>query len=210
MTVSSAWDNYARRTPASSQVPPTFSWTNHPGHGPGPELLEAEPGARVLELGCGKGDRLAALAALGLHAVGVDISAVQLAAAAARWGAMVEFNQADALHFLNHTTGTYDAVYSVYGAHWFTDPRVLLPAIRARLRPGGVLVLAHLPPGEGFEGHSPTGSPIKSELVLRWEGEAHQWASLLTDHGFLAPSAFTIHPPRGATTERTAVLRSWA
>ncbi|WKV71258.1 class I SAM-dependent methyltransferase [Streptomyces sp. PCS3-D2] len=170
--------------------------------------MEVGRGAAVLELGCGKGDRLAALAALGVRPVGVDISAVQVAAAATRWGSTVEVHQADALHFLSHTSDYYDAVYSAFGAHWFTDPDVLLPAIRERLRPGGTLVLAHLPPGDRIEPDEPTVVRSTLAMVLRWEGEAHQWASLLRHHGFVAPSACAILPPHGARTERTVVLRS--
>ncbi|MFJ8163799.1 class I SAM-dependent methyltransferase [Streptomyces sp. NPDC096136] len=210
MTTESSWDNYARLTPADLPgPPPPFSWTIHRGHGPGAELLEVDPGANVLELGCGQGDRLAALASVGVHAVGVDISAVQVAAAAARWGPALELHQADAVHFLRHTAAEYDAVYSAYGAHWFTDPDVLLPAVRARLRPGGVLVLAHLAPGGRFETHGPTAKRPDAGTVLRWEGEAYQWANLLTDHGFLTPSVCTIHPPHRSPAAPTVVLRSW-
>ncbi|MEU8774414.1 class I SAM-dependent methyltransferase [Streptomyces sp. NPDC048606] len=210
MTTSSQWDRYAGLTPAGRQgPPPPFSWTIHPGHGPGVELLGVGPGADVLELGCGKGDRLAAVAALGARAVGVDISPMQVAAADRRWGPAVEVHQADAVHYLHHTTDLYDAVYSAYGAHWFTDPKVLLPAICRRLRPGGVLVLAHLTPGTQFEAHGPTAARVPSETVPRWEGEAYQWANLLEGCGFSAPSASEIVPPRDSTG-CTVVLRAWA
>ncbi|MFF6940487.1 class I SAM-dependent methyltransferase [Streptomyces lavendulae] len=210
MSASSQWDRYASLTPAGRQgPPPAFSWTIHPGHGPGAELLELAAGQTVLELGCGKGDRLAAVSALGVRAVGVDISPVQVAAAACRWGPAIEVHQADAAHFLHHRPDEYDAVFSVFGAHWFTDPTRLLPAIRQRLRPGGVLVLAHLSPGEQFDAHGPTAARVPSETVLRWEGEADQWVNVLAACGFSAPLGCAISPPDGAT-DCTVVLRAWA
>ncbi|MET8749114.1 hypothetical protein ABZW32_03360 [Streptomyces sp. NPDC004667] len=55
------------------------------------------------------------MSSLGVHAVGVDVSGVQVAAAAARWGSAVEVHHAGAAHFLCHTTSTYDAIFSVFG-----------------------------------------------------------------------------------------------
>ncbi|MGW5697173.1 class I SAM-dependent methyltransferase [Streptomyces asiaticus] len=85
---------------------------------------------------------------LGARAVGVDLSMAQLRAAEARWSdtAELELHQADALDFLARCTDTFDAVFSVFGAVWFIDPAGLLPAIRERLRPGGVLAFSQRPP----------------------------------------------------------------
>lgn len=210
MTMQSTWDSYARLTPAGRYgPPPPFSWTIYPGHGPGAELLEVGPGSDVLELGCGKGDRLAYLSSLDAHAVGVDISAVQVAAASARWGSAVEAHHADATHFLRHTASRFDAVFSAFGAHWFTDPSTLLPAVRERLRPGGVLVLAHLDPGQHFHSPGPVAARSAAPAVSRWEGEAHQWAAVLRKQGFLTPFACAIDPPHEVSTQRTIVLRCW-
>lgn len=211
MTTQSDWDSYARLTPACRYGPPTpFSWSPHPGHGLGVELLGIRRGAQVLELGCGKGNRLAVVASLGARAVGVDISAVQVAAAADRWGPALKVHHADATVFLRSGSSMYDAIYSAFGAHWFTNPHVLLPAIRRRLRPGGLLVLSHLPPGEHFDSNGPAAVPGNRSTVIRWEGEASQWVNALEDHGFLRPSACTLHPPRGVGASQTVVLRGWA
>ncbi|MEU2558399.1 methyltransferase domain-containing protein [Streptomyces longispororuber] len=51
---------------------------------------------------------------------------------------------ADAVEYLSCTPTVFDAVYSVWGAVWFTDPDRLLPLIARRLAPGGVLAFAHL------------------------------------------------------------------
>ncbi|MDJ0385862.1 class I SAM-dependent methyltransferase [Streptomyces sp. G-G2] len=199
----SAWDEYARRTIRDAPLAP-FSWTPYAGHGPGLELLDITAGQTVLDLGCGQGDRLAHCAKLGVRAVGVDASAVQVDAASARWGSAINVHHANAVAWLDTTAETYEAVFSVFGAHWFTNPSVLLPAVRRRLREGGVLLLAHLPPGR-----HPEGSAIgPTRSVLRWEGEAYQWADDLTSCGFHQPSAQTIGAPRGSALD-TVLLRAW-
>lgn len=109
-----------------------FNWTQYEDHGPGAELVGVAAGARVLDLGCGKGGNAAHLAAIGMRAVGVDVSPRQLAAARERWGQTsgLELHHAEAVRFLLEDGEGFDAVYSVYGAVWFTDPALLLPAVR--------------------------------------------------------------------------------
>ncbi|MFG2324804.1 class I SAM-dependent methyltransferase [Streptomyces sp. NPDC048568] len=46
------------------------------------------------------------------------------------------------LRHLHATAGTYDVLYSVFGAVDFVEPRELLPATAAALRPGGRLVFS--------------------------------------------------------------------
>lgn len=206
MNISSTWDRYARLTLAGLQgPPPAFGWTPVLGHGPGAELLGVGHGSAVLELGCGKGDRLAYVAGLGARAVGVDISAVQVAAASARWGTTVELHHADAVHYLRHTSDTFDAIFSVFGAHWFTDPEKLLPAVRPRLREGGVVVLAHVPPGADIDPNQFACTHVRED-VLRWEGESSDWAEALRRHGLGQPTVTVIEPPYSSGGVRTVIL----
>ncbi|WP_030892621.1 class I SAM-dependent methyltransferase [Streptomyces sp. NRRL F-5053] len=85
-----AWDAYARSRPdrreANAKGETTwFNWTQYPDHGPGSEVLDlpTEGNGRVLDLGCGKGGNAAHLAGSGHRVTGVDLSGVQLSAAAA-------------------------------------------------------------------------------------------------------------------------------
>ncbi|MFI1811130.1 methyltransferase domain-containing protein [Streptomyces sp. NPDC020422] len=59
----------------------------------------------------------------------------------------MELHRADALTYLGDTFTTFDAVYSVFGATWFTDPGLLLPMVHANLKPGGVFAFSQQPPG---------------------------------------------------------------
>ena len=210
-----AWDTYSRQRPERRPVngrgeTTWFNWTQYPDHGPGAELLSLPPGGRTLDLGCGKGGNAAHLASLGMHAVGIDISAAQLRSARERWGhlAGLELHQAEAACFLRGTAETFDAVYSVYGALWFTDPARLLPAIRERLRPGGRLVFSQRPPVEGCYGcqasYIPRGPDEDPLVVKRWDYEPGAWEHLLAEHGYMDVRATVLEAPPG--TRRVGTL----
>jgi ubiquinone/menaquinone biosynthesis C-methylase UbiE len=104
-----------------------FGWAQYEGHGPGDELL-GDP-ATTLELGSGRGHAVAALATKGVVATGLDISGVQCEQARQRWGHLpgATFTQDEAVEFLTGTQNHWDAIYSIWGAVWFTDPEQLCP-----------------------------------------------------------------------------------
>lgn len=216
-----AWDTYSRQRPdrraLNSRGESTwFNWTQYEDHGPGAELLEAAEGAHVLDLGCGKGGNAAHLAAIGMRAVGIDVSPRQLAGARERWGETprLELHQADAVDFLRAVGGDFDAVYSVYGAVWFTDPALLLPAIRERLRPGGRLVFSQRPPVEGCYGcqasYIPRGADEDPLVVKRWDYEPDSWERLLKEHGYTDMDAAVLPAPPGNRTIGTLIVRARA
>ncbi|MGW4950686.1 class I SAM-dependent methyltransferase [Streptomyces parvulus] len=216
-----AWDTYSRQRPERRPVngrgeSTWFNWTQYEDHGPGADLLEALPGSRVLDLGCGKGGNAAHLAALGHRAVGVDVSPKQLGAARERWGqtAGLELHQADAVDFLREDREGFAAVYSVYGAVWFTDPAQLLPAIRERLHPGGRLVFSQRPPVEGCYGcqasYIPRGADEDPLVVKRWDYEPDGWERVLKEHGFTDVSAEVLAAPPGGRKTGTLIVRAHA
>lgn len=137
--IPSYWDRYAQGvTPEDPEeaLATALEWTQYPGHGPGFELL-GEP-ASALELGAGRGNAVAALASRGVRATGVDVSPVAVEHARHQWAHLgAEFHHADVVEFLTGTGQRWDAVYSVWGAAWFTDPDVLFPLVHDRLEPGG-------------------------------------------------------------------------
>ncbi|MBL1113983.1 class I SAM-dependent methyltransferase [Streptomyces sp. 110] len=216
-----AWDTYAQQKPQRRPVNAAgeltwFNWTQYPDHGPGAEILGTGHGSSVLELGCGKGGNLAHIATLGARAVGVDLSPAQLRAADARWADTVELelHQADALDFLTRCTDTFDAVFSVFGAVWFTDPARLLPAIHERLRPGGVLAFSQRPPVGGCYGCQAsyiTRSEEEDPLVVkRWDYEPPRWTQILREYGFTEATARVLPAPPGPRKIGTLLVRTTA
>ncbi|MFM9447535.1 class I SAM-dependent methyltransferase [Streptomyces acidiscabies] len=181
------WNTYAEATKKDVfEANPVFRWTQYQGHGPGPELL-GEPGS-VLEIGCGTGRALAFLAGQGVKARGVDISPVMVANATERWGPLgVEFVCAEVLDFLARDTRTYDAVYSIFGAAWFSDPRHLFPLVKQRLTPGGRFVFSQPPaiPGAyGPQGMYKGGFAGPATYTYRYSYTPATWQSLLHGAGF--------------------------
>ncbi|MET7622381.1 class I SAM-dependent methyltransferase [Streptomyces sp. NPDC005408] len=219
MTDTKAWDTYSKqkpeRRPTNAAGNTTwFNWTQYPDHGPGAEVLGIGPAASVLDLGCGKGGNLAHVATLGARAVGIDVSLAQLKAAEARWGDIegMVLRRGDAVQLLTDTTEDFDAVYSVFGALWFTDPAELLPALRKRLRPGGVLAFSQRPPIEGCYGcqasyinRSVDEDPL---VVKRWDYEPERWVEILAEHGFMAASARVLAAPPGPRKNGTLLVRA--
>lgn len=215
-----AWDTYARqrpeRKPTNGRGETTwFNWTQYPDHGPGAELLDLPAGGRVLDLGCGRGGNLAHVATLGARAVGVDVSLAQLKAAEARWSdAGLVLHRANAVRFLEETGEYFDAIYSVYGAVWFTDPDELLPAVRKRLKPGGILAFSQRPAVKGCYGcqasyinRSEDEDPL---VVKRWDYEPDRWEDIVREHGFSNVTARVLAAPPGPRKIGTLLVRAHA
>ncbi|MFJ2603442.1 class I SAM-dependent DNA methyltransferase [Streptomyces sp. NPDC087425] len=181
------WDTYAESAWKDiAESAPVFRWTQYKDHGPGPELL-GDPGT-VLEIGCGTGRALASLAEQGVKTRGVDLSPTMVAKAGERWEPLgVEFVCAEVLDFLSQDTRTYDAVYSVFGAAWFSDPRKLFPLVLGRLNPGGVFVFSQPPaiPGAyGRQGMYKGGFAGPARYTYRYSHTPRRWRSLLLAAGF--------------------------
>ncbi|MER5274339.1 class I SAM-dependent methyltransferase [Streptomyces sp. NPDC002809] len=179
------WDTYAGNA-FKDDMQPVFNWTQYAGHGPGAELL-GEPQS-VLEIGCGTGRALAHLAERGVKATGVDLSPVMVKKTTERWGHLgVDFVCAEVLDHLRVDTQKYDAIYSIFGAVWFTNPAKLFPLLAERLAPGGVLVFSHPPaiPGAyGPQGMYKGGFAGKAMFTYRYSYTPRRWAALLERQGF--------------------------
>ncbi|MER5742929.1 class I SAM-dependent methyltransferase [Streptomyces sp. NPDC002225] len=191
------WNTYAASA-FKNDMEPVFRWTQYADHGPGPELL-GDPRS-VLEIGCGTGRALAHLARQGVAARGVDLSPVMVEKAAARWtGNGAEFVCAEVLDHLNADPDTYDAVYSVFGAAWFTDPGRLFPLVRRRLNPGGVFVFSQPPaiPGAyGPQGMYKGGFAGRALFTYRYSYRPTVWERLLTRAGFATAHARVLDAPQ--------------
>ena len=98
-------------------------------------LLDARPGERVLDLGCGDGVLTERIVAAGAEVVGVDASPAMVAAARVRGlDALVADGQALAFG------PEFDAAFSNAALHWMLDPAAVARGVFVALKPGGRFV----------------------------------------------------------------------
>ncbi len=100
------------------------------------DLLDAQKGEYILDLGCGDGQLTQRLAATGAHVLGVDASSNMVEAARARG---IEAEQANA-ELLPFHDGTFDAVFSNAALHWVRNQDEMLAQVHRVLRAGGRFV----------------------------------------------------------------------
>ncbi|MBV9623716.1 MAG: class I SAM-dependent methyltransferase [Acidobacteria bacterium] len=97
------------------------------------DLLNPQPGERILDLGCGDGALTEKLLAAGAEVIGVDASADMVFAAKQR-GIDARLMDAYNLEF----QAEFDAVFSNAALHWMKrDPDAIIAGLRRALKPGG-------------------------------------------------------------------------
>lgn len=126
----------------------TFSRYMEPG---AVEILEAwniDPGARMLDIGCGSGQTVIPAARAGIRATGIDIAANLIADAKERArneGLAARFDVGDAEE-LPYADASFDVVISLIGAMFAPRPEVVTDEIARVLEPGGRLYMANWTP----------------------------------------------------------------
>ncbi|WP_129307605.1 class I SAM-dependent methyltransferase [Streptomyces sp. L2] len=210
------WYHYGRARHATDRaVPDDFRWNWDQDGGPGPEAVGDLTGLCVGDLGAGAARQAAHLAVHHepVRVVAVDASAAQYTMATDLYGHLAPrlcIVRSDAVSHLRARPGSYDVLYSLFGAVDFTEPRDLLPVAAAALRPGGRLVFSTL-------GHYLDGTPAQTDVrhadisvrtpdgepatMRRWVLQEQVWTKLLDEAGFTRISVEVL--PRG-TGPRTA------
>ncbi len=180
------------------------------------ELMHAGPGARVLDVGCGTGDDVVALARLvgpSGTAVGVDSDAVLVAEGwrrATAAGVRAEFRLGDA-HRLPFDAGSFDAVRADRAVQHMETPAQVVAELRRVTRPGGRIVVGE-PDWETLVVDSP-----RREITRRI---AHHLTDHLVRHGWIGRQLarlfaeaglvdVTVHGGAMVLTDRQAAERIW-
>jgi SAM-dependent methyltransferase len=191
----------------------------------------AEPGAKILDLGCGRGDHLVLFAELsgGVPPVtGFDLRQESLDFASARlkargWPERVDLRQGD-LYSLPFPAGTFDLVWSSHVFHSLPDVVKAAGIVYRVLRPGGRFALREnrvtatlLPPDIGF-GEPGLETRLNSAFD-RWlqrdraaRGRyPHGWLHLLHQAGFsqVAARSFLHQAAPPFNPHQRAYLHYW-
>jgi len=102
------------------------------------DLLNPQPGERILDLGCGTGHLTAQIAERGAEVTGIDSSAAMIGQARQNYPKL-KFALADARHL--HFDQPFDAVFSNAALHWIPEPSAVITGVAASLKPAGRFVL---------------------------------------------------------------------
>ncbi len=108
-------------------------------------LLGNLAGKRVLELGCGGGQNVVAMAKQGAHAIGLDFSPEQLAAArrlADREEVRVELHKGDLAELVFLRAESIDLAFSAYALGLVTDLNRVFRQVHRVLKQGAPLVFS--------------------------------------------------------------------
>ena len=101
------------------------------------DLLNARPGERILDVGCGTGHLTAQIAATGAILTGIDQSAEMIRQAREKYPRLT-FQVMDAREIT--FAGCFDAVFSNATLHWIREPERVVAGIARCLRPEGRFV----------------------------------------------------------------------
>ncbi len=163
------------------------------------QLLEVQPSERVIELGCGPGVAVAALATRAVRGlvVGVDHSQVMIRQARRRNRAAIKAGRVRRIHApvegLAIDDGPFDAALAVNTVAMWPEPAARLRELARLLRPGGRIGLVSQPRRPGAT--AATSMAVADEL-----------AELLTEAGVehIGTDRLDLDPPAACALGRVA------
>ena len=161
------------------------------------QVLDVQPSERVIELGCGPGVAIAALATRATRGlvVGVDHSEVMIRQARRRNGAAIRAGRVRLIRApverLSISDGPFDAALAVNTVGMWPDPTARLRELSRLLRPGGRIALVSQP-------RCPGATAVTSAAA------ANELAALLTEAGFehLQTEMLDLDPPAACVIGR--------
>jgi len=178
------------------------------------DLLDPQPGERILDIGCGDGALTRKIVQRGATVLGIDNSPEMIAAARERGIDAVLLGAADMTF-----RAEFDAAFSNATLHWVADKEQAARAIFRALKPGGRFA------GEmGGEGNIATlREALDDELIIRgypppthagnWYASPHDFAAVYEAAGFEQIDARLIQRPtlieHGIAQWVTTFRRGW-
>jgi SAM-dependent methyltransferase len=138
-------------------------------------------GKRVLELGCGGGQNLVAMAKQGAHAIGLDFSSEQLAGArrlAEREKVKVELHKGDLAELVFLRAESIDVVFSAYALGLVADLNRVFRQAHRVLKPNSALVFSMPHPASHLIDDDDPAQPLlirrsyfdRTGINYDWEG----------------------------------------
>lgn len=140
------------------------------------ELLDIQPTDRVIELGCGPGVAIAALASQASQGlvVGVDHSEVMIRQASRRNAAAIRAGRVRLIHapveHMELIDGPFDVAVAVNTIGFWPEPEVRLREIGQILRTGGRIALVSQPRCPGATAATSAAAAEELEALLREAG----------------------------------------
>jgi SAM-dependent methyltransferase len=178
------------------------------------DLLDPQPGERILDVGCGEGSLTKKIVELGATVLGIDNSPEMIAASRANGIDAVQLDVADMTF-----SSEFDAAFSNATLHWVLEKEQAARAIFRALKPGGRFA------GEmGGEGNiRKLREALDEELIIRgyappveasnWYASPEEFASIYEAAGFAEVDARLIQRPtpidHGVDQWVTTFRRGW-
>ncbi|MGH7866566.1 MAG: class I SAM-dependent methyltransferase [Candidatus Dormibacteraceae bacterium] len=176
------------------------------------KLLDAKPGERILDLGCGTGQLTALIAASGATVTGVDSSPEMVQQARANFPELTLLvGDAVDLNF----SQPFDAIFSNAALHWIKEAERAADGMARCVRSGGRLVAEF--GGKGnvqhlleafYKGREALGLSCEENLSPWYFPNIPEYAAILESHGFEVSFATLFDRPT-PLDDREWGLRHW-